>query len=504
MTLHHGPRPRQPPRPVTAKLFGTYEAEVDKAVQEGRIFKRQPTQITWCTHCQREYCAGECSTTAFEHEAANLRGDTPKAPRVEEGYSSSETLRPERRQVLYSPALQGRHEVRNAAIQTKKPLVRSKGTQTEAEALPLPTHEPLALQGIIRLVLFLITAGLLLAFAAGLPGAHARPLTAGEHFPTSTMSFFRSLVSLSLVVVISKFLVTHVSAAVTTIPDLPEPTTAAATIFISAIAAGHLLVRRPRPDTEEAVEVVDEEKRADERWVPFLRDIAAPEYADFKKGLINDRHNKNTLREAVIALYARLQASLDLGYRQKEFISFLNDNPPWRDILTRLSLAVGKEEGDWLGAIQKAEKWCKYVEVIQNRIWPLFPDIPENERTANRMFRHVDDLKRLRYTVVRNATGHVFAHGLPVDTEKIEDLQHWVDAAPQEFKKDVAMLFSPQPATRKEILETIQKLIARERRECSHPQELAARMRNEVTTTWEELLRGIAKLQALAPTIVVT
>ena len=105
---------------------------------------------------------------------------------------------------------------------------------------------------------------------------------------------------------ISKFLVTHVSAAVTTTPDLPEPTTAAATIFVSAIAARYLLVRLHRPDTKEAVEVVDEEKRADERWMPFLRDIAAPEYADFKMGLINDRHNKSTLRKAVIALYARL------------------------------------------------------------------------------------------------------------------------------------------------------------------------------------------------------
>ena len=375
-------------------------------------------------------------------------------------------------------------EVKNAAIQTRKPRVQSRATQTEAEALPLPTPAPLALQRIIRLVLFLAAVSLLLTLAAGLPGAHARPLTVGEHFPTSTMSLFRSFVSGSLVVVISKFLVTHVSAAVTTIPDLPEPTTAVATIFVSAIAAGYLLVRQPRPDTEEAVEVVDEEERADERWVPFLRDIAAPEYVDIKKGLINDRHNKSKLREVVIALYARLQASLDLGNRQKEFIPFLNDNPPWRDILTRLSLVGGKKDGDWLGAIQKAERWCKYAEVIQNRISPLFPDIPEDERTANRMYQQVDDLRRLRYTVVRNAAGHFFAHGLPVNTEKIEDLQHWVDAAPRELEKNVAMLFSPQPATRNDILDTIQKLIAGERKECSHPQELSARMRNEVTTTW--------------------
>ena len=47
-------------------------------------------------------------------------------------------------------------------------------------------------------------------------------------------------------------------------------------------------------------------------------------------------------------------------------------------------------------------------------------------------------------------------------------------------------------------------LIAAEKGECAHPQELAARMRNEVTTTWEESLRGIANLQALAPTTVVS
>ena len=187
------------------------------------------------------------------------------------------------RQVLYSPALQRRYEVKNAAIQTRKPRVQSRATQKEAEALPLPTPAPLALQRIIRLVLFLAAVSLLLAFAAGLRGARARPLTLGEHFLTSTMSLFRSFISVSLVVVISKFLVTHVSAAVTTIPDLPEPTTTAATIFVSAIATGYLLVRQPRQDTEEAVEVIDEEKRADERWVPFLRRIAAPEYADFKR-----------------------------------------------------------------------------------------------------------------------------------------------------------------------------------------------------------------------------
>ena len=51
MTLHHRPRPNQPPRPVATRRFAAYDAEVEQAVLEGRIFKRQPTQITWCIHC---------------------------------------------------------------------------------------------------------------------------------------------------------------------------------------------------------------------------------------------------------------------------------------------------------------------------------------------------------------------------------------------------------------------------------------------------------------------
>ena len=226
---------------------------------------------------------------------------------------------------------------------------------------------------------------------------------------------------MSLIIAIGRLLVSSAAAAIVTVPELPEPTAAAATPFVAPIAAGYLLIQRPPPDAEEAAEVIDQEKRMDEQWVPFLRDIAAPEFADFKKGLINDRHSKSTLREAIIALYARLQASLDLRNRQMEFISFLNDNPPWRDILDGLTMVVGKEEGDWLGAIEKAEIWCGYTEYVQRQIWPLFPNVPENERTSGGLFRQINELSRLRHTVVRNAAGYIFAHGLPMDTEKIKD-----------------------------------------------------------------------------------
>ena len=237
VTLYHGPRPNQPLRPVSTECFATCETEVQQAVQEGRIFQRQPTQIMWCIHCQREYCAGDCSSTAIETQAATLRDNTPKAALVEEGYSSSEMLRPERWQVLYSPALQRRQEIKNAAIQTRKPRVQSRETQTAAEALPLPTPAPLALQRIIRLVLFLTTASLLLAFATGLPAAHARPLAATENFPSSAAQLFRSFATISLIVVIAKILVGLAAATpYPEIPILPEANTAAVTTFCAALA----------------------------------------------------------------------------------------------------------------------------------------------------------------------------------------------------------------------------------------------------------------------------
>ena len=392
--------------------------------------------------------------------------------------------------------------MKNKAIQTKRPHVRDRATQTEAEAIP--PRKPSRPGRIIHLFLLLVAASLILSWIAAIPTAAARPLSAGQHLPASTMEFFRSLVSVSLVVIASKFLATHASAAVTTIPELPEPTAAAATAFMAALAAAYLLVKKPRPDTEEAVEVVGSEAQADAQWIPFLRDISAPEFSEWKKGLINERYSKNTLREAVLALYARLQASLDLGERQREFISFLNANPPGQKILLRLCEVAEKEKEDPQGAIERIEKWRDYVDYIHRRIWPLFTDIREEERTSGRLFRQIDELYRLRNTVARNAAGYTFPHGLPADTGKIEDLQHWADAAPREFEKDVATLFVPRPTTRQEILERIKTLISAESNECTHPRELATRMRNEVTTTWEESLQGIKNLQALAPVTVVS
>lgn len=139
-------------------------------------------------------------------------------------------------------------------MQTGRPHTENRATQTEAEALPL--HAPPLARQLAHLILNLATASIVLAGLAAVPGAYAHPLAAIENLPSSTTGLLRAIAATSLVLTAGKFLVTHVAAAVTDIPDLPEPTAVAATAFIAAIAAGYLLVRRPRPETEEAIEVI--------------------------------------------------------------------------------------------------------------------------------------------------------------------------------------------------------------------------------------------------------
>ena len=240
--------------PFPANHFAAYELEVEKAEKEKRIFQRRPTPITWCTHCKQNYCTEDCGTTRFDREADTLRGDTPIAAPAEEGYSSSETVRP--RGILYSPALVRKIETRNKAVQTRKSRTRNRATQTEAEAIPLraPPHAT----RVIYLILVLVASSIALAGLAAIPGAHARPLTAMRHSPSSSAELLRAIASISLIVVGSKFLFAKAAAAVTTIPELPEPTVVGATAFVAAVAAGYLLVRRPHPETEESIKVIDE------------------------------------------------------------------------------------------------------------------------------------------------------------------------------------------------------------------------------------------------------
>ena len=94
--------------------------------------------------------------------------------------------------------------------------------------------------------------------------------------------------------------------------------------------------------------------------------------------------------------------------------------------------------------------------------------------------------------------GYTRANGLPIDLGAIEELKDWLDNAPREIEKDIAMLFTPRPKTRAEILKRIQKLLEEQ---CSHPTELAQTMRNPPDTSWKDLLQGIENLLAFAPRV---
>ena len=475
--------------PLPTDHFAAYEAEVEKAEREKRIFQRRPTPITWCIRCKQEHCKEDCGSPCFNKEEAALRGDTPIATLAKEGYSSSETVRP--REILYSPALVQKIETRNKAIQTRKSRTRNRATQTEAQAIPL--NAPLFANRLTYLILLLVTASIVLAGLAAIPGAHARLLTATEHLPSSAPGLLRAAISLSLVIIASKFLFVKAAAAVTTIPDLLEPTAAAATVFMAALAAGYLLVRKPRPDTDESIEVIDETSRANEKWIPFLQDISAPEFTEWKTGLINERHSKNALRSAIFALFARLQASLDLGQRQKEFIDFLNNNPPREDLLARLRAAANIDNNE--GAINRIEKWGKHIDYEHRHFWPLFPD--EEKGDLARMASRTRKGKQLWEIIAKAAAGYTLAHGLPLDPENVLHLQEWINAAPREFEKDVAMMFTPRPITRTAILERIRELVKQENDGCTHNQELAKEMQNDEAMAWDESIRGINNLMAL-------
>ena len=476
MTLHYGPRPNHLPRPVATRRFAAYDAEAEQAVREGQIFKRQPTQITWCTHCRQEYCGGDCSSTAFESEATYLRGDTPIAAPVEEGYSSSETLRPVRRQVLYSPALQRRHEVKNAAIQTRKPRVQSRATQTEAEAIPLLTPTSLHAERFIRLVLFLATASLLLAFAAGLPRAHARPLAATENFPSSAAHLLRSFVTLSLVTIIAKKLVSFAAAMpYPEIPTLPENNTAAVAAFCAALATAAAYAWQDGNKEVFGNEVVAGEFLRHPRWEDFLRNPAHPDFADWKgegntqyAKVIPDAHTKARLKTAIIGLYSRILAANETAKRTDDFIEWMKNNSPANAIVKKLMWLTNRETGE--EALSKAERWGSYMQHQYDHVWAVFPETPANQRTSDVLLENIRKLRRLWIAVGSKAAGYTRANGLPIDLGEIGELEEWLNNAPREFEKDIAMLFTPRPKTRDEIIKRIQQLLEEQ---CSHPTELA-------------------------------
>ena len=81
------------------------------------------------------------------------------------------------------------------------------------------------------------------------------------------------MISLSLVVTISRTLIVRVTATVTEIPALPDHTTPAVTAFLAAVAAAYLLVRKPNPGTKEATEIISEATLTDDRWVLWRQEM---------------------------------------------------------------------------------------------------------------------------------------------------------------------------------------------------------------------------------------
>lgn len=96
------------------------------------------------------------------------------------------------------------------------------------------------------------------------------------------------------------------------------------------------------------------------------------------------------------------------------------------------------------------------------------------------------------------AAGYTHSNGLPLDVGELKDLEECLDNAPRKFEKNVAMLFTPRPKMRDEIMKRIQGLI---KSKCPHPPELAEAMRNPPDTSREDSRQGIENLLAFYPRI---
>ena len=465
-------------------------------------FRRQPTQITWCAHCRQENCVSNCSTTAFEDEAAKLRGDTPKAAPIEEGYSSSETLHQGRREILYSPALARKMQTRNTAVPTRRPRVKSQATQTEAEALPLHVS-PLGPR-MVYLVLLLATASVALAGLAAIPSAHARPLAATENLPSSAAHLFRAFVAISLVTItIQKFIAIVAAAPYPEIPALPEANTAAMAAFFAALATAAAYAWQGGNKEVFGDEVVAEEFLRHPRWEEFLRDPANPDFAEWKgegstmyARIIPDIHTKARLKAALVGLDSRILAAHETAKRTDDFIDWMKNNSPADALVKKLMRITGRETGE--NAFAKIEQWASYMQHQYDHVWPLFPETPANRRSSIVLLGYIQRLRGLWNAVGSQAAGYTRTNGLPIDLGELKDLEEWLSNAPREFEKDVAMLFTPRPKTRDETIKRIQKLIESK---CSHPEELAQTMCLPQDTSWEDSLQGIENLLAFAPGI---
>src|SRR5437588_6551013 len=177
----------------------------------------------------------------FERLAREIIVDTHFGDTEDDGYTSSETVK----NTVYSPALKQlakNSATRNAAVQTPKRAGKDKGTQTnstEAEALPrtrLPLPAP---HHLLKIVLALVATNHILALIAGIPAVAADPNGQQVKIPLpqslGLMLFWYVLLALGIGLINTIFQ-TVTAARYPTIPDLPEPTTAAVTAFCVALA----------------------------------------------------------------------------------------------------------------------------------------------------------------------------------------------------------------------------------------------------------------------------
>ena len=258
--------------------------------------------------------------------------------------------------------------------------MQNRSTQTEAEALPPLTPAPLAIQEIIRLVLILAAASLLLAFAAGLPGAHARPLATSENFPSSAAHLFRSFVTISLVTIIAKKLASFFAAGpYPEIPVLPEASTTAVAAFCTALAAAAMYAWQGGNKEVFGEEVVGEQFLRHSRWEEFLRDPSDPVFADWKgegnaqyARIIPDVHTKVRLKTAIVGLYSQILAKHETPKRTDDFIECMKNNFPADALIKKLMKLTDREMGE--EALAKAERWGAYMQHQYDHIWPLFPE----------------------------------------------------------------------------------------------------------------------------------
>ena len=382
--------------------------------------------------------------------------------------------------------------------------MQNRSTQTEAEALPPLTPAPLAVQEIKRLVLFLAAASRLLAFAAGLPDAHARPLAASENFPSSAAHLFRSFVTISLVTIIAKKLASFAAATpYPEIPVLPESSTTAVAAFCDTLAAAAMYAWQGGNKAVFGEEVVGEEFLRHSRWEEFLRDPSNPEFADWKgegnaqyARIIPDIHTKVRLKTAIIGLYSRILTTHETAKRMDDFIEWMKNKSPADALIKKLMKLTDRETEE--ESLAKAERWGAFMQHQYDQIWPLFPETRGNGRTSTGLLSYVQRLRGLWQAVGNQAAEYTRANGRPIDLGELKNLGEWLNKAPREFEKDVAMLFTPRPKTRDETIKRIQELIEGK---FWHPQELAQTTGLPPETDWEDSLQGIEDLLAFAPRI---